>query len=112
MRCCWSAVTSAVVGYVAGARLAAQMPAEQVICWVLVLSPPLTLPVTLLAWPVAPVRAMSWGAFCLRRAVLDVAGFFAWYRGLALGGMVRVSQVQLAQPLPRCWPPCRCWANI
>ena len=25
-------------------------------------------------------------------------GFFAWYRGLALGGMLRVSQVQLLQP--------------
>ena len=25
-------------------------------------------------------------------------GFFAWYRGLALGGTVRVSQVQLIQP--------------
>jgi drug/metabolite transporter (DMT)-like permease len=25
-------------------------------------------------------------------------GFFAWYRGLALGGLVRVSQVQLLQP--------------
>jgi len=25
-------------------------------------------------------------------------GFFAWYRGLALGGTLRVSQVQLVQP--------------
>ena len=25
-------------------------------------------------------------------------GFFAWYRGLALGGVMRVSQVQLVQP--------------
>jgi drug/metabolite transporter (DMT)-like permease len=25
-------------------------------------------------------------------------GFFAWYRGLATGGVVRVSQVQLLQP--------------
>jgi drug/metabolite transporter (DMT)-like permease len=25
-------------------------------------------------------------------------GFFAWYRGLVLGGVVRVSQVQLLQP--------------
>ncbi|MFY7856758.1 MAG: EamA family transporter, partial [Rubrivivax sp.] len=25
-------------------------------------------------------------------------GFFAWYRGLALGGVVRVSQVQMLQP--------------
>ena len=25
-------------------------------------------------------------------------GFFAWYHGLALGGVMRVSQVQLLQP--------------
>ena len=25
-------------------------------------------------------------------------GFFAWYRGLSLGGTLRVSQVQLVQP--------------
>jgi drug/metabolite transporter (DMT)-like permease len=25
-------------------------------------------------------------------------GFFAWYRGLAVGGAVRVSQTQLVQP--------------
>jgi len=26
------------------------------------------------------------------------AGFFAWYRGLALGGTLKVSQIQLLQP--------------
>jgi len=26
------------------------------------------------------------------------AGFFAWFRGLAIGGALRVSQVQLLQP--------------
>ena len=26
------------------------------------------------------------------------AGFFAWFRGLALGGALRVSQLQLLQP--------------
>jgi drug/metabolite transporter (DMT)-like permease len=26
-------------------------------------------------------------------------GFFAWYRALALGGTVRMSQIQLVQPL-------------
>ena len=30
--------------------------------------------------------------------LLAVLGFFAWYRGLALGGVVRVSQTQLLQP--------------
>ncbi len=92
------AVGSAAVGYVAGARLAAQMPAEQVICWVLVLSLPLTVPVTLVVWPTAPVRALSWAAFGYVALFSMWLGFFAWYRGLALGGTVRVSQVQLVQP--------------
>lgn len=26
-------------------------------------------------------------------------GFFAWYRGLAIGPMARVSQIQLVQPV-------------
>jgi drug/metabolite transporter (DMT)-like permease len=92
------AVASAAIGYVAGARLAGQMPAEQVICWVLVLSLPVTLPTTLLAWPAAPVRALSWAAFGYVALFSMWLGFFAWYWGLALGGTVRVSQVQLVQP--------------
>jgi drug/metabolite transporter (DMT)-like permease len=30
--------------------------------------------------------------------VSQFLGFFAWYRGLALGGVARVSQIQLLQP--------------
>ncbi|MFT3954585.1 MAG: DMT family transporter [Piscinibacter sp.] len=93
-----ASVGSGAVGYVAGARLAAQMRAEQVICWVLVLSLPLTLPLTALTWPAQPVRAASWGAFGYVTLFSMWLGFFAWYRGLALGGTVRVSQVQLVQP--------------
>ncbi len=92
------AVASAATGYVAGARLAAQMRAEQVICWVLVLSLPLTLPLAILSWPAQPVRAAAWGAFGYVTLFSMWLGFFAWYRGLALGGTVRVSQVQLVQP--------------
>ncbi len=93
-----AAVASAAMGYVAGARLAAQMPAEQVICWVLVLSLPVTLPATMAVWPTAPVRTISWAAFGYTALFSMWLGFFAWYRGLALGGTVRVSQVQLVQP--------------
>lgn len=92
------AVASASIGYVSGARLAAQMRAEQVICWVLVLSLPLTLPAALAAWPVQPVRASAWLGFGYVALFSMWLGFFAWYRGLALGGTVRVSQVQLVQP--------------
>ena len=91
-------VLCASIGYVAGARLSSQMRAEQVICWVLVMSLPLTLPVALLNWPSAPVRATAWGGFAYVALFSMWLGFFAWYRGLALGGTVRVSQMQLLQP--------------
>ncbi|MDH5538073.1 MAG: DMT family transporter [Rhizobacter sp.] len=91
-------VASAAIGYVAGARLSAQMGAEQVICWVLVLSLPLTLPVMLASWPAQAVRASAWLGFAYVTLFSMWLGFFAWYRGLALGGTVRVSQVQLVQP--------------
>ena len=92
------AVLSAAVGYVAGARVSAAMPAQQVICWVLVGSLPFTLPLMLWWWPGAPVRASAWLGFSYAALFSMWLGFFAWYRGLALGGVVRVSQVQLLQP--------------
>ena len=92
------AVCSAALGYVAGARAGAEMPAPQVICWVLVGALPLTLPLALWFWPAAPVRASAWVGFAYAAVFSMWLGFFAWYRGLVLGGVVRVSQVQLLQP--------------
>jgi len=92
------AVLSAAVGYVAGARVSAVLPAQQVICWVLVGSLPLTLPVALWLWPATPASATAWGGFAYTAVFSMWLGFFAWYRGLTLGGVVRVSQVQLVQP--------------
>jgi drug/metabolite transporter (DMT)-like permease len=94
------AVASASIGYVAGARVSAVLPAEQVICWVLVLSLPLTLPAMAATWP-ADARAVglpAWVGFGYVTLFSMWLGFFAWYRGLVLGGVMRVSQVQLLQP--------------
>jgi drug/metabolite transporter (DMT)-like permease len=93
-----AAVVSAAVGYVAGAQAATAMPAPQVICWVLVGALPLTLPATIAWWPDGPVRASSWVGFGYAAVFSMWLGFFAWYRALALGGVVRISQVQLLQP--------------
>jgi drug/metabolite transporter (DMT)-like permease len=93
-----AAMLCAAVGYGYGARLSQHMRAEHVICWALVLSLPLTLPLSVLSWPQAPLRAASWWAFGYVAVFSMWLGFFAWYRGLALGGTVRVSQVQLVQP--------------
>ena len=95
------AVGSAAIGYVAGARLTTSMSAEQVICWVLVMSLPLTAPVMWAQWPnqaATSIKASAWLGFGYVTLFSMWLGFFAWYRGLALGGTVRVSQVQLVQP--------------
>ena len=92
-------------GYVMGARLSAPqgdgsppMAPQQVISWVLVLCLPVTLPLALWTWPTAPASAAAWGGFLYVSVFSMWLGFFAWYRGLQLGGMLRVSQIQLLQP--------------
>eukprot|EP01136_Pigoraptor_vietnamica_P042806 Opistho-1_new@17394 len=92
------AVLSASTGYVSGARLSAALTAEQVICWVLVLSLPVTVPLAVLTWPQQAVSTAAWGGFVYVSLFSMWIGFFAWYRALALGGTVRVSQVQVLQP--------------
>jgi drug/metabolite transporter (DMT)-like permease len=92
------AVLSGAVGYVAGAKLSTEWPAEQVICWVLVISLPLSWPLAWATWPAQPVRTSAWWGFGYVTLFSMWVGFFAWYRGLVMGGTVRVSQVQLVQP--------------
>ncbi len=92
------AVVCASAGYVSGARLSRAFSAEQVICWVLVISLPITVPLAVLTRPVAPVAASAWFGFAYVSLISMWIGFFAWYRGLALGGTLRVSQVQVLQP--------------
>jgi drug/metabolite transporter (DMT)-like permease len=92
------AMACAAVGYGYGARLSQRMRAEHVICWALVIAWPLTLPLALWTRPAVPLPASAWWAFAYVAVFSMWIGFFAWYRGLALGGTVRVSQVQLVQP--------------
>lgn len=95
-----AAVLCASFAYVQGARLSGQMPPEQVISWALVLCLPVTLPLAAWVWAeqggAAPARA--WAGFAYVALVSMWLGFFPWYRALALGGALRVSQVQVLQP--------------
>ena len=92
------AMLCAAVGYGYGARLSQHMRADAVICWALVLSLPATVPLAALSWPQVAVPVAAWAAFGYVAVFSMWLGFFAWYKGLALGGTVRVSQVQLVQP--------------
>jgi drug/metabolite transporter (DMT)-like permease len=93
------AVFAGAIGYVAGARLTTRLGGVASILWALVFALPLTLPVTLaLTWTTPPhAGAAAWGAFAYVTLISQIVGFFAWYNGLALGGIARVGQVQLLQ---------------
>lgn len=95
----FGAVLLGAVGYVAGGRFAARVGGVRAILWALAVALPLTVPVTLwLAWRQPPqADALGWGAFAYVTLVSQIAGFFAWYNGLVLGGIGRVGQVQLLQ---------------
>ena len=93
-----AAMGCAAVGYCYGGRLAQHMRAEHVICWALIISLPLTLPLSIYSWPTQTLQTSAWWGFAYVAVFSMWLGFFAWYRGLALGGTVRVSQVQLVQP--------------
>jgi drug/metabolite transporter (DMT)-like permease len=94
------AVVFGGMGYAEGARVARTLGGWRTICWALAASAPLlVVPVGALAMqvdtlPSTPVMLavayLSFGSMFL--------GFFAWYHGLALGGIARVGQVQLLQP--------------
>jgi drug/metabolite transporter (DMT)-like permease len=94
------AVAAAGLGYAEGAVLSRILGAWQVICWSLVLSMPLLLPIV---WKHAPVNfsAIPFNAvlgFLYVSIFSMFLGFFAWYQGLSLGGVARVGQLQLLQP--------------
>lgn len=94
------AVLAAAIGYAEGGRLAKILGGWQVICWALVLTTPvLLIPITqtilehgLTATPSA------WLGFAYVSIISQFLGFFAWYHGMSLVGVAKVSQIQLLQP--------------
>ena len=94
------AAISAAIGYAEGGRLARTLGGWQVISWALVIAAPVVLVPTLLAVDarLATASPVAWACFAYVSVVSMFLGFFAWYRGLALGGIAAVGQVQLLQP--------------
>ncbi|WP_459859324.1 DMT family transporter [Dongia sp. agr-C8] len=88
------------LGYAEGSRLSKRIGSWQTICWALVLSLPVSLPATLATLPgdLDKVVLPAWLGFGYVTLFSMFIGFFFWYRGLLLGGIARVSQIQLFQP--------------
>ena len=96
----FGAVISASYGYVKGAEMSAQLGGWQTICWTLLSWSPILLPATLWLGQDLPeeVTWSSWIGFLYVALFSQFLGFFAWYKGLAMGGVARVSQTQLLMP--------------
>jgi drug/metabolite transporter (DMT)-like permease len=99
----FGAVAAGAAGYAEGGRLARTMGGREVICWALVLAaaPAAALLCLLDAGQLARLGEAgprAWIAFGYVTVFSMFIGFFFWYRGLALGGVARVGQVQLLQP--------------
>ena len=87
-------------GYAEGARLARRLGGWQVICWALVFSlPPMAaLGLAVLPQTLAGIAMPAWAGLAYVSVFSMLVGFFFWYRGLALGGIAGVGQLQLLQP--------------
>ncbi|MFE9745297.1 DMT family transporter [Saccharothrix saharensis] len=97
----FGAVATAAVGYAEGGLLARELGSWQTVSWALVLSAPVMITLAVVSAVQRPPAgtATQWAAFGYLAVVSMFLGFFAWYRGLAIGPMARVSQVQLVQPV-------------
>ena len=88
------------LGYAEGGKLSRTLGGWQVICWSLVLALPLMLPLAIARMPVSiqSVSVSSWLGLAYVSVLSMLIGFIFWYRGLALGGIAAVGQLQLLQP--------------
>lgn len=97
----FGAVVAAAIGYAEGGLLARELGAWQTVSWALVLAAPVMIVITAIEVAEHPPSAtpVQWAAFAYLAVISQNLGFLAWYRGLAIGPMAQVSQIQLTQPV-------------
>nr|AIA10786.1 EamA-like transporter family [uncultured bacterium] len=94
------AAFSAGFGYTLGAKLTRSISGLDVICCALVVMLPVSLPATAVSWwyqPPVVVHETAVLGMIYVTLLSQLFGFVPWYKGLALGGVAVVSQVQLLQ---------------
>jgi drug/metabolite transporter (DMT)-like permease len=97
----FGAVVAAAIGYAEGGLLSRELGSWQTVSWALVLALPLmiALAAVSMAGQLPSATPFQWASLGYLAVVSMFLGFFAWYRGLAIGPMAQVSQVQLVQPV-------------
>lgn len=95
-----AAIVLCGLGYAEGAALSRRLGGWQVISWALLLALPLMGPVAISTWPPSwsGVGVPAWIGLAYVSIFSMFVGFIFWYRGLAIGGIARVGQLQQLQP--------------
>ncbi|WP_027170973.1 DMT family transporter [Methylobacterium sp. 10] len=95
-----SAILLCGLGYAEGATLSRRLGGWQVISWALVLALPVMAVIALASLPPAwtGIGLPAWIGLAYVSVFSMLVGFVFWYRGLALGGIAGVGQLQLLQP--------------
>lgn len=95
-----AAVVLCGLGYAEGAVLSRRLGGWQVICWALALALPVMVPIALVTQPQTwqGIGAPAWLGLAYVSVFSMLVGFVFWYRGLVLGGIAKVGQLQLLQP--------------
>jgi drug/metabolite transporter (DMT)-like permease len=96
----FASVVVSAIGYAFSGRLTSQMPGWEVISWVLVIALPVSIPAAALTIPadLTHIALKPWLGLLYVALFSQWIGFFAWNAGMAMGGIARVSQIQLLQP--------------
>lgn len=97
-----AAVVVTGVGYAQGGALARKYGGWRVISSALVLSLPVVVPITVVSVVLEPPRDVtveSLAGLAYLSVISMLLAFFAWYEGLARGGVARIGRLQLAQPV-------------
>ncbi|RNF33752.1 DMT family transporter [Paracoccus methylarcula] len=95
-----AAILACGFGYAEGATLSRRLGGWQVICWALVLSLPVMAALAWAVWPasLSGIGPAQWIGLGYVSVFSMLVGFVFWYRGLAIGGIAGVGQLQLLQP--------------
>ncbi len=95
------AVLFAAFGYGMGGIVAKEIGGPKTILWILVLSLPITLPISIyLFWEYdySVLNNLDLFSLLFLSLINSLFGFFLWYHALAKGGIIKISQIQLFQP--------------
>ncbi|MBN8434493.1 DMT family transporter [Priestia flexa] len=88
------------LSYAEGGKLSKELGSWQVIAWAIIIGAPFfIIPVALdISTEMTQVPLKAWLSFAYLAVVSQFLAYVAWYSGMAMGGILKISQIQYLQP--------------